>query len=241
MDAKERIVSGGRNPQPWSEQLIVQRYKNGDSLRSMVIDYGISRGRMSQMLKKAGVATRTGRKPLTGESGTTVHRASNKHPYILRYVPDHPNANQRGYVREHRLVMEKHLGRFLAKTEVVHHIDGNVQNNVIANLELLPNNGVHSRETLGYEWDDDLLKKWFDQGVRVKDIATLLERNSSGVAGRIRRSGLQRKRKKIGWQPITDDHRREAAQLPANCRGMIRKHGVRCSEALNHHGTEHEA
>lgn len=41
-----------------------------------------------------------------------------------------------GAVREHILIMEQHLGRKLNSGEVVHHIDGNKQNNNIENLDL---------------------------------------------------------------------------------------------------------
>lgn len=71
-----------------------------------------------------------------------------KKGYIYRRVPKHPHANSAGYVFEHRLVVEEHLGRILLPTEVVHHKDGNPANNDISNLEVFVSNGKHLRATL---------------------------------------------------------------------------------------------
>lgn len=49
------------------------------------------------------------------------------------------------YIREHRLVMEKHLGRFLRPKEVVHHIDGDRANNQLNNLMLFSNSSAHRK------------------------------------------------------------------------------------------------
>src|SRR3990167_11065751 len=48
-------------------------------------------------------------------------RIVDKSGYILLKNNEHPFCNSGGYVREHRLVMEKHLGRYLQPKEVVHH------------------------------------------------------------------------------------------------------------------------
>lgn len=64
--------------------------------------------------------------------------------YIFRYAPDHPY-QYNGYILEHRAVMEEKLGRILEPHEVVHHIDGNKQNNSPDNLQLFTTASEHTR------------------------------------------------------------------------------------------------
>lgn len=56
--------------------------------------------------------------------------------YVLIWNPNHPD-NRRGYVKEHRIVIEKYLGRYLKKDEVVHHINGITTDNRLENLQLM--------------------------------------------------------------------------------------------------------
>jgi len=68
-------------------------------------------------------------------------RKKTRDGYILIYLqPDDPlrsMAYKNGYVREHRLVVAKRLGRPLLKVEHVHHKDGIKDHNEDSNLELI--------------------------------------------------------------------------------------------------------
>jgi len=67
------------------------------------------------------------------------------HGYIEVKALEHPFRRKSGYVAEHRLKIERKLKRFLLKSEVVHHKDGNKLNNKVSNLILFPNEKEHKK------------------------------------------------------------------------------------------------
>lgn len=73
---------------------------------------------------------------LKGRVYSTPKRRLDGKGYIFLYRPNHQMANNTGYIFEHRLVMAEYLGRMLDRSEIVHHKDGNRQNNIIENLEI---------------------------------------------------------------------------------------------------------
>ena len=63
--------------------------------------------------------------------------------YVMLNMPDHPEAVN-GVVREHRIVMERIIGRPLLPREVVHHLNHDKADNRPENLELMAW-GEHTR------------------------------------------------------------------------------------------------
>jgi hypothetical protein len=57
--------------------------------------------------------------------------------YVACYAPLHPHSTREGYVLLHRVIMERHIGRYMERDEVAHHLNGKRDDNRIENLLLM--------------------------------------------------------------------------------------------------------
>lgn len=156
--------------------LYVNKKKSGLEIARF---FGIGRTTVSRYIKRYGLEPRTigevRKNKHWGPAGEHLEkikainrtRVGDKHPnykgghinewgYRIIHVP------QRGYVKEHRLVMEQHLGRKLNRNEDVHHINHDKLDNRIENLQLLS-----KKEHANLHWDEE---KRRNQSEKIKKI-----------------------------------------------------------------------
>lgn len=154
----------GRRANPYSAcernaELVMKLVEDGKSMNHIGKAVGTKPQEVKKFLIRNGVTKKF--LHLSGKDhplwkGRTV----DKHGYVLIPSRGHPYAKKHThYVAEHRLAMEKHLGRHLLPGEVVHHINGQKADNRIENLQLFQSNGEHLAHEL-----KGRVPKWSPEG-----------------------------------------------------------------------------
>lgn len=148
----------GTTPRPIDDQ--VRALADGSrSTREIATEIGVSEECVRRRMIRLGIPRLPGKARPERNHFWRGGRTIDKHGYVLVKSPDHPHRTAAGYVREHRLVMERVLGRYLERREVVHHIDGDPANNDPANLEVFASNHAHLAATL-----DGRVPNWTEDG-----------------------------------------------------------------------------
>lgn len=124
---------------------VLQFVKEGKSIREISRLTGIDRCTIKYQLAKLEIKSifKQGQRPKNFKSLWFKGYTKTTPGYKIIKNKEHPHANKQGYVLEHRLVMERHLDRYLTKEEVVHHRNEIKSDNYIENLFLFPNDELH--------------------------------------------------------------------------------------------------
>lgn len=135
---------------PVDRDVLLQLVEEAQRSQREIAEYlGVSLPTVERALRQLRVRSKRGRgAPLERNYFWRGGQRTDRDRYVMVKVPDHPHATKDGYVRQHRLVMEKVLGRYLLPTEEVHHKDGDPTNNDPSNLLVFASHADHLR----YEW-----------------------------------------------------------------------------------------
>jgi len=129
-------------------EMIQQMRAQGLGQKVISLQIGRSQSFVSRLMRRNGMSTlgKKGADHPSWKGGRYVDASG----YVRAWVaPDDPlrcMALNTGHVLEHRLVMARKLGRPLLRSETVHHIDGDHQNNKPDNLQL--RQGKHGKHVV---------------------------------------------------------------------------------------------
>ena len=185
------------------KEILAKKYEELGSLQKVADYFGVSKKLILNYMKRFDIQ-RNQRKPKQEKpkKKDTFHKVYtiSWNGYKMIYLPIHPHCDGKGYIREHILVMEKYLGRYLTEDEIVHHIDENKLNNDINNLKLMTkyeHKCYHSskpRKHVDLEKAKDLLLK----GYTMPQVAKHFNMSESGLRKKLKANGIELNLKRGG-------------------------------------------
>ena len=128
------------------ENIVIKMHEEGKTIVEISSELGCSATPVRKALTKHGLSRTAaprvgifnGDKNPAWQGGRRVRTDG----YVVVWTPE-------GEMLEHQYVVEKHIGRKLFPSEVIHHIDRNKQNNDINNLQIMGRSDhakVHANE-----------------------------------------------------------------------------------------------
>lgn len=167
-----------------SKSDLIRMYcRDGMSVLAIGRRIGCGSSTVSRRLHEFGIPLRkpgppSGKRNASWSGGRIV----DKYGYVLLRMPDHPDADAIGYVREHRFVMEKKIGRRLEPSELVHHKNGVRHDNRAENLEILRAGEHRTRHASCPLPPRQILVDWYERDkMTMTAIAKRLGRNPSTI------------------------------------------------------------
>jgi hypothetical protein len=223
----------------FSDQNILDLYTQLRSTTIVAKHVGCTSKTVWNILKKHGADIRGNSGP--DHSQWKGGRTTDSNGYTLVRNPDH-HAAVGGYVPEHRIVMESHLGRLLAPSEEVHHKNLDKSDNRLENLKLYSSASDHMKsEHASRDRIDHMMavRKSKTEAIhntvqpiliRLVDglhhspqtISQLAGLPSSFVGSWCRRCNCQRLQGKRPVSPVTHESRELAGQLSSILRPLVR-------------------
>jgi transposase-like protein len=156
-----RILSSQRQGKPGElgADFFVREYvERGRTTVDIARELGIASNTVLHHMRKAGITPRPRKDRMKrvwsderfrqhmgrDQSASWNGGVTKNNGYVQVHMPDHPDADARGYVFQHRLVMERMVGRRLRPEERVHHKNHVKTDNRPENLELFAGDLEHA-------------------------------------------------------------------------------------------------